>query len=102
MQRGVWVLLICLAPCLPVALFGWRRASLKRILAAEAWTVIASAVTLMLVGFSALGDCAEDVIGPLPSDPCHAAKSQAMLVSLAFGFAILVAGNWLIFRGSRK
>ena len=102
MQSGVWVLLIWLAPCLPVALFGWRRASLRRTLAAEAWTVIASAITLVLVGFSALGDCAEDLIGPVPGNSCHAAKSQAMLVSLAFGFAILVAGNWLIFRGSRK
>jgi hypothetical protein len=63
MQSGVWVLLIWIAPCLPVALFGWRRASLMRTLAAEAWTVIASAITLVLVGFSALGDCAEDVIG---------------------------------------
>jgi len=73
-----------------------------RTLAAEAWTVIASAVTLVLVGFSALGDCAEDVIVPVPGNPCHAAKSQAMLIGLAFGFAILIAGNWLIFRGSRK
>ena len=63
MQRGVWVLLICLAPCLPVALFGWRRASLKRTLVAEAWTVIASAITLVFVGFSALGDC--DDRGPV-------------------------------------
>jgi len=73
-----------------------------RTLAAEAWTVIASAITLVLVGFSVLGDCAEDLIGPVPGNSCHAAKSQAMLVSLTFGFAILVAGNWLIFRGSRK
>jgi hypothetical protein len=73
-----------------------------RTLAAEAWTVIASAITLVLVGFSALGDCAEDLIGPVPGNPCNAAKSHAILVSLAFGFAILVAGNWLIFRGSRK
>jgi len=102
MRSEIWVLLIWLAPCLPVALFGWRRASLRRTLAAEAWTVIASAITLVLVGFSALGDCAEDVIGPVTGNPCHAAKSQATLVSLAFGFAILVAGNWLIFRGSRK
>jgi hypothetical protein len=102
MQSGVWVVLIWLAPCLPVALFGWRRTSLRRTLAAEAWTVIASAITLVLVGFSALGDCAQDVIGSVPGNPCHAAKSQATLVSLAFGFAILVAGNWLIFRGSRK
>ena len=102
MQSGVWVVLIWLAPCLPVALFGWRRASLRRTLAAEASTVIASAITLVLVGFSALGDCAQDVVGSVPGNPCHAAKSQAMLVSLAFGFAILVAGNWLIFRGSRK
>ena len=102
MQSGVWVVLIWLAPCLPVALFGWRRTSLRRTLAAEAWTVIASAITLVLVGFSALGDCAQDVTGSVPGNPCHAAKSQATLVSLAFGFAILVAGNWLIFRGSRK
>ena len=102
MQSGVWVLLIWIAPCLPVALFGWRRASLMRTLAAEAWTVIASAITLVLVGFNALGDCAEDVIGPVLGNPCQAAKNQAMLISLAFGFAILIAGNWLIFRGSRK
>jgi len=73
-----------------------------RTLAAEACTVIASAITVVLVGFSALGDCAESVMGPVPGNPCHAAKSQAMLISLAFGFAILVAGNWLIFRRSRK
>jgi hypothetical protein len=78
-------LLIWHAPCLPVALFGWRRASLKRTLAAEAWTVIVSAITVVFVSFSALDDCAEDVIGPVPSNPCHAAKIQAMLVSLAFG-----------------
>jgi len=59
MQSGVSILLIWLAPYLPVAFFGWRRASLRRTFAAEAWTVIASAVTLVLVGFSALGDCAE-------------------------------------------
>jgi len=56
----------------------------------------------VLVGFSVLGDCAEDVIGPVPGNLCHAVKNQAMLVSLALGVAILVAGNWLIFRGSRK
>ncbi len=102
MQSGIWLLLIWLAPCVPVALFGWWRASILRTLVAEAWTVIASTITLMLVGFSVLGDCAEDVIGPVPGNPCHAAKNQAMLVSLALGVAILVAGNWLIFRGSRK
>jgi hypothetical protein len=102
MRSEIWVLLVWLAPCVPVALFGWWRASIVRTLAAEAWTVIGSAVTLVLVGFSVIGDCAEDVIGPVPGNPCHAAKSQGMMLSLAFGFAILVAGNWLIFRGSRK
>lgn len=102
MRSEIWVLLVWLAPCVPVALFGWWRASIVRTLAAEAWTVIASAVTLVLVGFSVIGDCAEDVIGPVPGNPCHAAKSQGTMLSLAFGFAILVAGNWLIFRGSRK
>ena len=73
-----------------------------RTLLAMSWTIVATSITLTLVAYSLLGDCLENVMGPVPGNPCHAAKGQAMLVRLAFGFAILVAGNWLIFRGFRK
>jgi cell division protein FtsW (lipid II flippase) len=102
MEQATWLLAIVAGPCLPVALLGWRRVGRLRLVAALCWTLVAWSMTLLCVGLAVFGDCAEDVIGPVPGNPCHAAKRQAMIAALAIGIAILAFGNWRILRRGRR
>ena len=92
---------IVLGPSCIVALAGWKRVSAGKLIAAEFITFAIHIFFVFAIGFLTMGDCIEDLIGPVAGNYCHNIKNRIFEIGFGTDSAILVIVNWFLLRRRR-